>query len=191
MDEQLKLTSIKQKVSVQIITGFLGTGKTSYILHLLENKPKNARWAVLTNEVGNACYPIDALQEKGVFIKEIYGGCLCCSAGLVFKTSLNRMLKEIKPEFILIEPAGYGHLNNIISLLAGSHYKDILTMKTTVCMVHSRQLADIKYSENKGYQDLIKRADSLLMINNQNGQLAKEIAIKYNKPCNLVKLSRN
>lgn len=187
----MKVISIKQKISCQIITGFLGAGKTNYILDLLENKPKNERWAVLINEVGNTVYPIEYLEGKGVFIHEVYGGCLCCSAGLVFQTSLNRMIKKAQPDFILIEPAGYAHLNNIVSLLGGSYYKDILTMKPTICMVNALQLEDQKYHENSGYQYLIKSADSLALINSHDPELPQALSEKYDKPCISISLNGN
>lgn len=82
-------------VPTNIITGFLGVGKTSAILHLMENKPENESWAVLVNEFGEI--GIDGslvsgskgLDKPQIFIREVPGGCMCCAAGLAMQIALN------------------------------------------------------------------------------------------------------
>jgi len=89
-------------VPTNIITGFLGAGKTSAIMHLLKQKPANERWAILVNEFGEI--GIDASLLKGklsnseqVFIREVPGGCMCCASGLPMQITLNQLLTEAKP----------------------------------------------------------------------------------------------
>ena len=71
-------------VPTNIITGFLGVGKTTAILQLLQNKPANERWAVLVNEFGEIGVDGSLIQgqhseSSGVFIREVPGGCMCLS----------------------------------------------------------------------------------------------------------------
>ncbi len=98
-------------VPTNIITGFLGVGKTSAILNLMANKPENERWAVLVNEFGEIGVDGSLVQgqqseEQQVFIREVPGGCMCCAAGLPMQIALNQLLNEAKPDRLLIEPTG-------------------------------------------------------------------------------------
>ena len=75
-----------------IITGFLGSGKTTAILHLLKNKPADEKWAVLVNEFGEigvdgSLFEGKNSKKQGVFIREVPGGCMCCTAGLPMQHS--------------------------------------------------------------------------------------------------------
>lgn len=69
------------RVPTNIITGFLGVGKTTAILHLLATKPAHEKWAVLVNEFGEIGIDGAIMSEQGAMIKEVPGGCLCCTAG--------------------------------------------------------------------------------------------------------------
>lgn len=100
-------------IPTNIITGFLGVGKTSAILNLMKNKPVNERWAVLVNEFGEIGVDGSLIQgnqaTQQVFIREVPGGCMCCAAGLPMQIALNQLLTEAKPDRLLIEPTGLGH----------------------------------------------------------------------------------
>ena len=93
---------IISNVPTNIITGFLGAGKTTAILHLLQHKPANERWAVLVNEFGEigvdgSLFQGQFSQEHGVYIKEVPGGCMCCTAGLPMQIALSLLLTKAKP----------------------------------------------------------------------------------------------
>ncbi len=76
-----------------LITGFLGSGKTTSILHLLAHKPANEKWAVLVNEFGEVGIDGALLAESGALLKEISGGCMCCVNGLPMQVGLNTLLR--------------------------------------------------------------------------------------------------
>ena len=110
-------------VPTNIITGFLGVGKTSTILHLLKSKPNNERWAVLVNEFGEigidgALVQGQQTEEQGVVIREVPGGCICCAAGLPMQIALNQLLAKAKPDRLLIEPTGLGHPKEVLQVLS-------------------------------------------------------------------------
>ncbi|HBC56865.1 MAG TPA: cobalamin biosynthesis protein CobW, partial [Gammaproteobacteria bacterium] len=76
-----------EAIPTNVITGFLGVGKSTAILNLLKNKPGNERWAVLVNEFGEVgidgtLFSGKEAEKTGVFIREVSGGCMCCAAGL-------------------------------------------------------------------------------------------------------------
>ncbi|MBU3825669.1 MAG: GTP-binding protein, partial [Candidatus Oceanisphaera merdipullorum] len=85
-------------VITHLVMGFLGTGKTTLLRHLLANKPEHERWAILVNEFGEVGIDGALLTEQGATIKEIPGGCLCCVSGLPFQIGLNALLHKAKPD---------------------------------------------------------------------------------------------
>ena len=94
---------------VNLITGFLGSGKTTTLLHLLAHKPANEKWAILVNEFGEVGIDGALLANRGAALKEIPGGCMCCVNGLPLQVGLNMLLKQTKPDRLIIEPTGLGH----------------------------------------------------------------------------------
>ena len=150
-------------IPTTIVTGFLGAGKTSAINHLLAGKPVDKRWAVLVNEFGQVGVD-DALigSRRGVFIREILGGCLCCTAGQAFEVALNRLIRDTRPDRILIEPTGIGHPLKIIRTLTSGFYRDLLDLRATICLVDARKLGDSKYREHPAFQDQLNLADVLV-----------------------------
>ena len=96
------------RIPVNLIAGPLGIGKTTTINHLLQERPANEKWAVLVNEYG--LIGLDAAlmdsepepaQPAGVDIREVAGGCICCSAGLMFEVSLVTLLRR-RPARLLL-----------------------------------------------------------------------------------------
>ena len=93
---------------------FLGSGKTTSILHLLANKDPAEKWAVLVNEFGEVGIDGALLADSGAMVKEIPGGCMCCVNGLPMQVGLNTLLRQGKPDRLLIEPTGLGHPKQIL-----------------------------------------------------------------------------
>ena len=149
-------------IPCNLITGFLGVGKTTAILHLLEKKPENETWAVLVNEFGEIGIDGAMMQGKGAVIREVPGGCMCCVAGLPMQIGLNMLIARSKPDRILIEPTGLGHAAQILDILQGEFYQDVLDLKATLCLVDPRQLAEPRYLENDNFRDQIAMADVLV-----------------------------
>ena len=73
---------MEKRIPTNIITGFLGVGKTTTILQLLKDKPEGEKWAVLVNEFGEIGIDGAILSDQGALIKEVPGGCMCCTAGV-------------------------------------------------------------------------------------------------------------
>ena len=180
---------MKKKIICHIIAGFLGTGKTTFIQQLLTYKPKHEKWAVLVNESGQTQYPHDDYLKDNIFIKEVYGGCLCCSAGMPFRVALNNLIKECSPQRIFIEPAGAGHLLNIQTLLQNEFYQPVLALQASICLLSDQQLANSKYAQNPGYLSLIEQADKLCIAKGSDITRASKKAQAYAKP--LYQLQNN
>lgn len=177
---------MKKEIPCHLVAGFLGAGKSSFIKELLSYKPVDEKWAVLVNESGNNYYPHEDYKTKSIFISEVYGGCLCCSAGMPFRVALNNLIKGVNPDRLFIEPAGAGHLSNIKALLQGPFYQQVLHIKPIVCLLSEQQLLDEKYAGNQGYQALITQADKLCINSPLSSELAIKMADKYAQPLYLL-----
>lgn len=150
-----------QSVPTNVITGFLGVGKTTAILHLLANKPADERWAVLVNEFGEI--GVDGAlmeqQDEGIFISEVPGGCMCCTSGLPMQIALNMLLTRSKPDRLLIEPTGLGHPKEVIQTLTGPDYAEALQLNRTITLVDPRNLDNPRYTDHPVFAQQIEVAD--------------------------------
>ncbi|MDN3630439.1 CobW family GTP-binding protein [Vibrio lentus] len=153
-------------VPTNIITGFLGVGKTTAILNLMKNKPADESWAILVNEFGEI--GVDGSLIKGndskqqVFIREVPGGCMCCAAGLPMQIALNQLLSEAKPDRLLIEPTGLGHPKEVLEVLSSEHYRKVLSLQKNITLVDARKLSNTRYSEHDTFNQQITIADTIV-----------------------------
>lgn len=151
-------------VPTNIITGFLGAGKTSTIMNLLQHKPAGERWAVLVNEFGEIGVDGSLVQghrESGeeVFIREVPGGCMCCTAGLPMQIALTQLLRRARPHRLLIEPTGLGHPIEVLQTLAADYNRELLSIEKTLTLVDARQLDDSRYTTHETFRQQLAIAD--------------------------------
>lgn len=145
-----------------LITGFLGSGKTTTIRHLLAQKPQGEKWAVLVNEFGEVGIDGALLADSGAVLKEIPGGCMCCVNGLPMQVGLNMLLQQAKPDRLLIEPTGLGHPKQILSLLTSDVYANWITLNASLCLLDARSLSDQRTVENENFRDQLAAADVII-----------------------------
>ncbi len=153
---------MNQAIPTNIISGFLGVGKTTLIRHLLEVKPENERWAVLVNEFGEVGIDGALMQADGISVKEVPGGCMCCSVGLPSRIALNQLIEEQQPDRILIEPTGLAHPVQVINMFASSDYEGVLEMRATIGLVDPWCLSSEQFRQIPAFVDQIKMADVLV-----------------------------
>jgi len=154
-------------VPTNIITGFLGAGKTTAILHLLKHKPTEEKWAVLVNEFGEigvdgSMFEGQYDEEHGVFIREVPGGCMCCAAGLPMQIAINQLLSRAKPDRLLIEPTGLGHPKEVLQILSADYNQDTLDLQKIVTLVDARKLVDQRYTNHQTFNQQITIADIIV-----------------------------
>lgn len=149
-------------IPVNLVTGFLGVGKTTAIRHLLAQRPEGEHWAVLVNEFGEVGVDGGLLADTGVALEEVPGGCLCCVSAQMFTVGLNRLIRSQHPDRILIEPTGLGHPAQIIRTLTEPPYAGVLDLRATVTVMDARHLASPRHREHANWRDQIALADVLL-----------------------------
>jgi G3E family GTPase len=103
---------------IDIISGFLGAGKTTLIKKLLKEGFDKEQVVLIENEFGEIGIDGGFLKESGIEIKEMSSGCICCSLVGDFYTSLNEVINTYHPDRILIEPSGVGKLSDVISAVS-------------------------------------------------------------------------
>lgn len=149
-------------VPTNIISGFLGVGKTTAILNLFANKPASEKWAVLVNEFGKIGIDGRVYKANGIEVKEIPGGCMCCAQGLPLQVAVNRLLRETQPDRLIIESSGVGHPGGVIDTLKGEGFKNVLLLKAGICLVDPRHLQDPEYQNNELFKEQLQLCDVLI-----------------------------
>ncbi len=99
---------------IDVVSGFLGAGKTTLIKKLLSEALNGSKTVLIENEFGEIGIDGGFLQESGIEIKEMNSGCICCSLVGDFGTSLKEVIETYAPERILIEPSGVGKLSDVL-----------------------------------------------------------------------------
>lgn len=188
-------------VPTNIITGFLGVGKTSAILHLLKSKPVEQRWAVLVNEFGEigvdgSLFEGQHSSQEGVFIREVPGGCMCCAAGLPMQIALNELLIRSKPDRLLIEPTGLGHPEEVLQVLSDEPYRDVLSLQKILTLVDARKLSESRYTTHETFKQQIAIADIVVgnktdLYGDTHKALLEEYFAQHASPNTRLMFTRN
>ncbi len=159
------MTEPLKNIKTNIVTGFLGAGKSTAILDLLQQKPERERWAVLVNEFGEI--GIDGgffagHQNPSIFIREVPGGCMCCATGLPMQIAMSMLLARARPERLIIEPTGLGHPIEVMSVLSADHYKELLDLRSTLTLVDARVIKDERYTSHDTFNQQLEIADVIV-----------------------------
>ena len=152
-----------RKIPVTILTGFLGTGKTTAILHLLKKKRPQEQWAVIINEFGKVSVDFETLSPRvssNEKVFEISGGCICCSAKENFSENLNEILGQQRFDRILIEPSGLGGADMVSEIIKD---KEQLEIMPVICMVALDYTEIKKLQINPIYRNQILNSDILVL----------------------------
>ena len=148
---------------IDIISGFLGAGKTTLIKKLLKEAFQNEQVVLIENEFGEIGIDGGFLKEAGIEIREMNSGCICCSLVGDFGTSLKEVIETYHPDRILIEPSGVGKLSDVIK--AVENVKDSVEIElnsyTTVVDVNKCKM----YLKNFGefYSNQVETAGAIIL----------------------------
>jgi G3E family GTPase len=152
-------------IPTNLITGFLGVGKTTAVIDLLGRKPPGSRWAVLVNEYGEVAIDgalIEGSGPDGVTVREVAGGCVCCATAPYLPVALHFLLLDAKPDRLLVETTGLGHPARLLDTLR-TNYFDRLEVRATLCVVDPADFARPEMRENRVFLDQIQLADVVVM----------------------------
>ncbi len=159
---------------IDIISGFLGAGKTTLIKKLLKEALAGTKVVLIENEFGEIGIDGGFLKESGIEITEMNSGCICCSLVGDFETSLKQVMEQYSPERILIEPSGVGKLSDVmraIQNIADSDENMELNSAVTVVDVSKAKV----YIKNFGefFINQIENAGTIILTRTDKADQAK------------------
>lgn len=111
-------------LKIDIVSGFLGAGKTTLIKKLLSSALKGQKIVIIENEFGDIGIDGGFLKEAGVQINEMNSGCICCSLVGDFKKALGKVYEQYAPDRIIIEPSGVGKLSDVVQAVLSAKLPD-------------------------------------------------------------------
>ena len=164
---------------IDIVSVFLGAGKTTLIKKLLDGAFQGEKVVLIENEFGEIGIDGGFLKDAGVEITEMNSGCICCSLVGDFSEALVKVVKEFNPDRILIEPSGVGKLSDVIKAVENADSDELeLNTFTTVADVKKCKM----YMKNFGefYNDQIKNALCIILSHTQSAteeKIAESIAL--------------
>ncbi|WP_163575683.1 CobW family GTP-binding protein [Halomonas faecis] len=151
-------------VPVHLVTGFLGSGKSSLIRGLIRQKPEQENWAVLVNEFGQVGIDQAMFEpQDGVTVKGLPGGCLCCQLAFVLQAALVNLLYRHRPDRLLIEPSGLGHPAGLLDVLRGEAFHGVLDVHDIIAVLDPRRLDDPRSREHETFGDQLSMADAVAL----------------------------
>lgn len=151
---------------IDIISGFLGAGKTTLIKKLIQEELHKENIVLIENEFGEIGIDGGFLEDAGIEIKEMNSGCICCSLVGDFESALAKVLEEYHPDRIIIEPSGVGKLSDVIKAVQGIDQHDIqLNSFTTVADAQKCKM----YMKNFGefFNNQIEYANTIILSRTQ------------------------
>jgi len=153
-------------VKTHLITGSFGAGKTTAIRRLMARKPTQELWVVVLNEFTEA--GLDALAvahaaEGRYDVRLIEGGCLCCVGELEFGKQIRDILRNLRPDRLLIEPSGAAHASQIVDELSLYENQGALRLDSVICLVDALDAVRLDARREGNEWSQIQAADVLLL----------------------------
>lgn len=157
---------------IDIVSGFLGAGKTTLIKKLLKEALQNTQVVLIENEFGEIGIDGGFLKEAGIEIKEMNSGCICCSLVGDFASSLKEVLSTYSPERVLIEPSGVGKLSDVMKAVQGAMQNEDVVLNSAVVVVDAGKCK--MYMKNFGEFFLNQIAYAGTIILSRTGKMSEE-----------------
>jgi G3E family GTPase len=157
-------TSSNPLIPVTLVTGLLGSGKTTFIHHLLRHKPQTENWVLIINEFGEIGIDgalLNADAPESTQIHELHGGCICCSAQHNLAQTLKRLLSQPSPHRILIEPSGLGNPAQVLDTLR--LFKAHFEIQNQFCLFDASRFTETLYQKSALLRDMLQLSDVVLI----------------------------
>lgn len=176
---------VKSMTRIDIISGFLGAGKTTLIKKLLGDALKGQQVVLIENEFGEIGIDGGFLKDAGIEIREMNSGCICCSLVGDFGAALKDVITKYHPDRIIIEPSGVGKLSDVIKAVDGVEKEAgvALNSATTVvdvmkCKMHLRNFGEF-------FENQVKSAGTIILSRTDKADTEKvEAAVKMLRELN-------
>ena len=157
---------------IDIVSGFLGAGKTTLIKKLLAEALKGEQVVLIENEFGEIGIDGGFLKESGIEITEMNSGCICCSLVGDFATSLKEVLEKYSPDRILIEPSGVGKLSDVMRAVEGATASEGVHLNSAVAVVDAKKCKTYLKNFGEFFENQIEHAGTIIL--SRTGDITEE-----------------
>lgn len=148
---------------IDIISGFLGAGKTTLIKKLLQEAFQEEQVVLIENEFGEIGIDGGFLKEAGIEIREMNSGCICCSLVGDFGTSLKEVIEKYHPDRILIEPSGVGKLSDVIRAVKNVQEETGLVLNSYTTVVDAKKCKMYMRNFGEFFNNQVEYAGAIIM----------------------------
>lgn len=155
------------EVKIDIISGFLGSGKTTMINKLLEGNVLGENVAIIENEYGDIDIDSVRIEETGIEIKSITSGCICCSLQGEFDIAMKELIDEHRPNKIIIEPTGVGKLSDIVGIVNKIKEDKDVNLNMVMTIVDVLEFEDFIDIFGSFFTDQIEYANTVILSKTQ------------------------
>lgn len=153
---------------VDIISGFLGAGKTTFIKELIEKVFAGEKLVLIENEFGEIGIDGGFLQDAGIEITEMNSGCICCTLVGDFSVALKKVLDEYHPDHVIIEPSGVGKLSDVAAAIENVKEDADIEIEGRITVVDGKKAK--MYLDNFGefFENQVEHASTIVISRTQN-----------------------
>ncbi|MCM1258356.1 MAG: GTP-binding protein [Roseburia sp.] len=155
-------------IKIDIISGFLGAGKTTFIKKMLEEVFKNEKIALIENEFGEVGIDGGFLKDSGVNITEMNSGCICCSLVGDFGKNLNEVISTYHPDRIIIEPSGVGKLSDVMKSVIDIEKEQDVKLNALVTVVNAKKASKQMKAFGEFFNNQIEFATTIVLSRTQS-----------------------
>ena len=176
---------------IDIISGFLGAGKTTLIKKLLKDAFQGEQVVLIENEFGEIGIDGGFLKEAGIEIREMNSGCICCSLVGDFGASLKEVVSKYHPDRILIEPSGVGKLSDVIKAVQGVQEEVGLVLNSYTTVVDAKKCKMYMRNFGEFFNNQVEYAGAIIMsrtdiVDEAKAQAAMELLRGINSKAAII-----
>ena len=180
-----------ERTKIDIISGFLGAGKTTLIKKLLKDAFKGEQVVLIENEFGEIGIDCGFLKEAGIEIREMNSGCICCSLVGDFGASLKEVISKYHPDRILIEPSGVGKLSDVIKAVQGVAEETGLVLNSYTTVVDAKKCKMYMRNFGEFFNNQVEYAGAIIMsrtdiVDEAKAQAAMELLREINPKAAII-----
>lgn len=154
-----------ERIPTNVIVGFLGSGKTTAITKLIDQRAEGEKWSIFINEFGKVSidHALVDSNPEGIAVEELGGGCACCTMALVFQPLLAKFIRREKPDRLILEPSGLSHPAKVVDILRNPNFSGAIDLRNIICLVDPKDFEDVRWRETAVFQDQVQLADIVVL----------------------------
>ncbi|MDY5847013.1 MAG: CobW family GTP-binding protein [Bariatricus sp.] len=152
---------------VDIISGFLGAGKTTFIKKLIEEVFPGEKLVLIENEFGEIGIDGGFLKDAGVEITEMNSGCICCTLVGDFSKALQKVLSEYQPDRVIIEPSGVGKLSDVVKAIEGVKEEADIEIDGRITVVDGKKAKIYMKNFGEFFENQVEHASTIVISRTQ------------------------